>query len=250
MRTAIQAVAAWWLMLAVQSAAALGLGPITVTSHLNQPLRASIPLLGTDIDDVDRLVAFLAEPEQFRKAGLERPFILALLKFDIVSGKAGPERIDVTSVRPIREPVLNFIIELATPEQRVFQQYSVLLDPGPAHLERSNAPGPAEPAMQQAPGSPPFEPPPLREQAASASYGPVGARETLWSIAAAVRPDEQITVQQMMLALLRRNPEAFTNGRMDGLREGATLAVPARDDILKVPPDAAFTQVQRLNQGP
>jgi pilus assembly protein FimV len=250
MRTGIKAAAAGLLMLALQSAAALGLGPITVNSHLNEPLRASIPLLGTDIDDVDRLVAFLAAPEQFRKAGLERPFVLALLKFDIISGNAGPERIDVTSARPIREPVLNFIIELAAPEQRVFQQYSVLLDPGPAHHDRSAAPDPAEPAMQRTPGSPPFEPPPLREQAASASYGPIGPRETLWSIAAAVRPDEQITVQQMMLALVRRNPEAFTDGRMDGLREGTTLAVPSRQDILAVPADEAFAQVQRLNQGP
>src|SRR5690606_11319509 len=60
-------------------------------------------------------------------------------------------------------------------------------------------------------------------------YGPTVATDTLWSIASAVRPDDGVSIQQMMLALVRANPEAFIDGNVNGLRRGVILNIPDRD---------------------
>lgn len=50
--------------------------------------------------------------------------------------------------------------------------------------------------------------------------------DTLWVIADGLRPDSSFSVQQVMLALLRSNPDAFHRGNINGLKAGVTLMVP------------------------
>ncbi len=68
---------------------------------------------------------------------------------------------------------------------------------------------------------------PIRATAATppgGSYGPVRPAETLWSIAAQYRP-AGITMNQMIVALYRANPQAF-GGNMNTLHQGVTLRIP------------------------
>ena len=53
-------------------------------------------------------------------------------------------------------------------------------------------------------------------------YG-VKANDTLWSIAAKVRPNNSVSVPQMMIAMLQNNPEAFTGNNINNLKQGAVL---------------------------
>ena len=69
--------------------------------------------------------------------------------------------------------------------------------------------------------------------------------ETLWDIAKRLRPDSEISMQQMMLALLRANPEAFTGNNINNLRAGATLQIPTRDEILSLDRSAARREASR-----
>lgn len=65
------------------------------------------------------------------------------------------------------------------------------------------------------------------DNAASAGrYGPVRGTETLWSIAEKVRPGKQVSVYQTLLALYRKNPGAFANGRISNIYRGAMLSLP------------------------
>ncbi len=67
--------------------------------------------------------------------------------------------------------------------------------------------------------------------AAAGSYGPVTAIDTMWSLAERLRPDETVSIQRMMLALLKANPDAFTIQNVEALQEGAVLRVPTRAEI-------------------
>lgn len=58
------------------------------------------------------------------------------------------------------------------------------------------------------------------------SYGPVGAGETLWSIATLARPSDDISMQQVMSAIHAANPQAFDGG-YNTLRKGAMLSIPS-----------------------
>ncbi|MDY0022574.1 FimV/HubP family polar landmark protein, partial [Arenimonas caeni] len=69
---------------------------------------------------------------------------------------------------------------------------------------------------------------------ATGSYGPVADGQTLWTIADANRPDPAVTVNQMMLAIQRANPEAFIDDNINQLKRGAVLRIPAGEEALQI----------------
>src|SRR5690606_170186 len=62
----------------------------------------------------------------------------------------------------------------------------------------------------------------------------VAPNDTLWQIAAQNRPDNAVSVQQMMLAIQRANEGAFIDGNINGLRTGEVLRIPGIDEVLAV----------------
>ena len=110
-------------------AGALGLGGIELNSGLNQPLDADIQLsrVGDLIEDEIRIK--LAGYDEFEKAGVERVFFLTGFKFDVQIKPDGSGVIHLSSKKPVKEPFLNFIIEMQWPQGRLLREYTVLLDP-------------------------------------------------------------------------------------------------------------------------
>ena len=56
------------------------------------------------------------------------------------------------------------------------------------------------------------------------------------------------TIEQMMVALLRQNPDAFIHGNVNLLRDGAMLRLPPAEDVLRIPADQAREWVMRQHQ--
>ena len=106
----------------------LGLGEIEVNSALNQKLNADIELLSATPEEADTLIVKLASRKEFSRAGLDRPFLLNDLIFKSVEIN-GSSYIKVSSGSPIREPFLNFLVEIDWPNGRLLREYTVLLDP-------------------------------------------------------------------------------------------------------------------------
>lgn len=138
-----------------------------------------------------------------------------------------------------------------TPEAPVEQAAPV---PMPAPLpQQSAAPAPAraptQPQAQPQPAAPMLAPLPAPEQsspravqtpppvpaAAPASSHTdqyrVGKGDTLYHIARETRPDDQVSVDQMMLALQHTNPDAFYRDNINSLKSGAILRIPTHDAI-------------------
>jgi len=215
------------LFLLVPSAAlALGLGNIQLHSALNEPLNAEIGLLSVDRDEVGRIEAALASLEDFARAGVDRPAVLMFLQFDVVRSADGRPYVQVTSSEPIREPFLNFILEVEWPSGRLLREYTVLLDPPEMLEERAPVTTPPEAARTAAPRTAaPRTSTPSATATKPLRYGPVTADDTLWSIAKNMRPSDDISVQQTMMALLRSNPDAFTGGNINRLKRGYVLRI-------------------------
>jgi pilus assembly protein FimV len=85
-----------------------------------------------------------------------------------------------------------------------------------------------------------------RSAATTGRYGPVGDGETLWSIASRLRSGD-MTVQQMMIALLRYNPEAFAGENVNRLKKGYVLRVPDADRVVEVSAQRALAEVREQN---
>ena len=262
------------LALAHASAAALGLGQIEVKSRIGQPLLAEIPIISSDPAELEELRAGLASPETFARIGLQPPSgIVADLQFVPALDAAGRPVIRVTSVQPVSEPMLTFLVEVDWGQGRLVREYSVLVDTPrtvsapvqppidapvisqPNLIERP--PEPATPVVATpAPGTPPLaadvaEPPrpdnaiaiatplPLPPPPVAAvpgattanEYGPVKAGESLSRIAGRLEVASGFTLDQSMIALLRANPDAFIDGNINQLKQGAVLRVPPSSDI-------------------
>jgi len=165
---------AWFLFLPA-TANALGLGNIKMESALNQPLRAQIELLSATSDDVNELQVQLASREAFLRAGVDRSALLSHIKFNITK-RNSKYYVTLTTQESIREPFLNFLVELNWKNGRMLREYTVLLDPAgsgqasqmaqapettPPESEPAPAPAPVTAAQEPVPApTSPFMPAP------------------------------------------------------------------------------------------
>ena len=109
---------------------ALGLGDIRLQSALNEPLRAEIELLSATPDELDNLKIAMASADTFQRYGLDRPFYLQDILFQIVrSGRADGNVVEIRSATPMAEPFLTFLVEATWSRGRLLREYTVLLDP-------------------------------------------------------------------------------------------------------------------------
>ena len=285
----------------------LGLGEIEVNSALNQKLSADIELLSTTPEDSENIIVRLASRKDFTRAGLDRPYALNDLRFkaEIINGVP---HIKVSSGSPIREPFLNFLVEVDWPNGHLLREYTVLLDPPvfmtqmarasvqqqtrsdsrpssgtiyatptaataapvarapvvrqqvvrqPARAVNSQvkqtqvqaAPVIRQPAQRPAVRQPVQQQ--VIQQQVEAVWNPPVANEyrikkgdTAWRLAEAMRPDQSVSMEQMMVAMLQHNPESFIDGNINGLRRGYVLRVPDYEQITSVSKDSAKALVR------
>ena len=117
------------LLLAAGNSWALGLGQIQVKSKRNQPLVAEIPIISTTPGELAALQARLASPETFRRIGLSPPSGAAAdLQFSLGSDSKGRPVIRVTTLKPVDQGALNFLVEVDWGTGRLVREYSALVD--------------------------------------------------------------------------------------------------------------------------
>ena len=239
------------------TAAALGLGEIELQSALNQPLSANIRLLQADGLASDEILITLATPAEFERAGIDRPALLSELRFVIATDAEGRRVIRVSSREPMREPYLDFLLEVQWPQGKMMREFTLLLDP-PGYVMKQPVTPPAvrtapvvmpaasAPAAAPTPRPTPSEPAPASEGGGLHRVGSAG--NTLWAIAKAVRPSSEVTLQQTMMALRDLNPQAFVDGDINRLKRGALLQVPSLDQIRQRSASAAAQAVAVASQ--
>ncbi|MFN0163692.1 MAG: FimV/HubP family polar landmark protein [Burkholderiales bacterium] len=246
---------------------AAGLGRLNVLSSLGQPLRAEIELSSVTREEAQTLGARLASPEAFRQAGVDYNTALLGVRFAVQRRADGRYFINLSSTNPINEPFVDMLVELNWATGRLVREYTFLLDPaelrGVSPPAAAVAPPPAAPAAVATPIAPPAPPvvaaPPPAPAPAAAAPAPaakpvakpapakpaattgsyeVKRGDTLGKIARQAKPDG-VSLEQVLVALLRSNPDAFVGGNMNRLKSGVILNLPDRDAIAGVAaPDA------------
>lgn len=245
--------------LVLSSAAhAAGLGKLTVLSALGQPLRAEIELTAVSNEEANGLVAKLASPEAFRSANIEFNPALLSLRF-AVEQRNGRQFIRVSSTQPLNEPFVDMLLELSWNNGRLVREYTFLLDPAELRATQSaqvaaNEASPAARPRTEAPAAsavpaaaaPVATERPRRNGGARAEEGAPASRSASAGGAAAraaasyrVRPGDNlsriatelkpadVSLDMMLVALYRANPDAFIGNNMNRLKSGRILSVPA-----------------------
>ncbi|AHG39964.1 peptigoglycan-binding protein LysM [Pseudomonas syringae CC1557] len=205
-------------------ASALGLGEISLHSALNQPLNAEIELLDTGGLSSEDIVARLASPEAFAKAGIERVFFLNDLRFTpVLRGDRGVIR--VVSSKPVTEPYLSFLVQLARPNGDLLHEYTVLLDPAtsPQGLAATRSRNQARSVTSAPESRMPVAPP----AAVQGKHYTVVSGDTLNGIASRLQgPGNKVSASQLADGIRLLNPQAFAGGASSGLKVGQDLLLP------------------------
>ncbi len=228
---------------------AVGLGELTVQSYLNEPFRGEVTLIDVESIEINDLRVELASEDEFQRVGAERVIWLTQLRFE-VREQDTEKRILLTTEAPLREPYLDFVMALRWPQGRLLRDYTALIDLPPTTTmgEDSVTQSPLDDAIRVSDEAP--EPDPLRERSTESMLqttpsleNPAGAspptagsfyvvvqNDTLWRIASSVAPD-RLSVEQVMLEIIRMNPQAFQQQNVNGLKAGYRLALPLTENI-------------------
>jgi len=236
---------------------ALGLGRVTVQSALGEPLRAEIDVPEINAEEAASLRASVASADAFKAAGLEYSAAVTNVQITLQRRPDGRSYLRLSSDRPVSEPFVDLILEARWASGRIVRDYTMLFDPpnlrqaGPAPMPTPTPPmvsrppppaaalppAPAAPAASSSLPPPPAPavrtpaPPPVAAARPASSDGQtvtVKAGDTAGKIAAQTKP-ASVSLDQMLVALLRSNPDAFIGGNINRLRAGAVLEVPGAD---------------------
>lgn len=266
--------------LAGNPAHALGLGRITVQSALGEVLRAEIEVPQITVEEAASLRVGVASAGAFKAAGLEYTAAVVGMQVSLQKRPDGRFFLRLSSPRPVTEPFVDLILEANWASGRVVRDYTMLFDPpnlrqvAPASAQMApptapilsrpaappvastaippyypSSPPPAEAAVRPAPLAKAQSQPPApkvnRVTLAPASSGQkvaVKPGDTAGKIAAQNKP-ASISLDQMLVALLRSNPDAFIGGNINRLKSGAVLDIPAAEEAGAVPASEATSTI-------
>mgnify|MGYP006277817889 FL=1 len=249
-------------------ASALGLGEARVESFLNQQLDVRMRLLDVSAEELDSLTVAPASPRDFERLGLTSGVLSLDLDVEI-DDTVDPPVVRVSSLRPVNDPVIQLVIDARWAGGRVLREYTLFLDPPTVDLAPPPATVTTEPVSEPAP-QPQVDPveraepdrsapsasaeataQPRQTPRAAASggrYGPVASGETLWSIAQRAMPADDVTMDQMMIAIVELNPSAFRDGNINRLLRGAELEIPDAQRARALDAAAAAAAVAAQNR--
>ncbi len=117
-------------------ACAAGLGGINVTSALGQPLKAEITVLDADKTDISNIKATLASADTYKNAGVDYPFNVPKIKFEVEQRANGEPYVKVTTAQPVNEPFVTLLVELNWSSGKLLREYTFLLDPADYKAEQ------------------------------------------------------------------------------------------------------------------
>ncbi len=265
--SALAAAAICFAGLHAPDASALTLGRVSVQSALGEPLRADIDLPQITPAEAESLRATLATPDVFRAQGLEYSPTLTGVNVTLQRRSDGSMALRLSSDRPINDPFVDLVIDASWSAGRIVRSYTMLFDPpslrrpapavtaaaqvtAPPAANAASAARPApapqpQPRAQTAAATAPApaarpQPSAAPRQAASPAPDEVVVRpgDTAGRIASANRP-AGVSLDQMLVAMMRANPEAFIRGNVNRVRAGAVLQLPDEAQAQATPPAEA-----------
>ena len=232
-------------------AQAVALGRITVQSALGEALRAEIDISDLSAEEASSLRIGVAGAEVFKSAGLEYSTAAANLDIKLQKRADGRSFLRLSSNRAVTDPFVDLVLEARWASGRVTRDYTMLFDPpnlrsnsgsivasAPA-LSRETVTGSVLAARPETPAPNPRPPArvataaprpaatliPPAEKIAGVRQVKVMPGDNASRIAIQNKP-VSVSLDQMLAALLRSNPEAFVNGNINLIKSGAVVEIP------------------------
>jgi len=191
---------------------ALTLAGIEVQSNKGEPLRAEISVSSATAEEWGQLAVRVASAERFAQLGLVFTPAVGQLQVELLETTDGNKRIRLLSSQTFSENFVDLLIEAQTPSGKWVKAFTLMLKPAPVKVDAPIKLPEAASAQAQAPQAPTEH---VVQQGESASQ-----IIQKWL-------SEDMSTQQMLVALLKNQPDAFIQGNVNLLRAGAVLKAPS-----------------------
>jgi len=202
---------------------ALNLGHLQINSKQGEPLKARIEVLSATPEELEGLRVRLYGEKDYEALRLSWESSLANTTLKLIEGQDARLFVQIEGQEPVRESFVELFFEMRWNAGQVNRQIGLLLDPlatPPSLTEGANA---DNADIMVSPGD-----------SASKLLEPF--------------MNGEVSMDQMLMALLRNNPKSFINGNVNLLLSGSTLKVPSASTAAALKPLEARSQVQRQNE--
>ncbi len=256
-------------LLASSFAQAAQLGRLEILSAANEPFAAQIQIESIQPEERASLQAKLASPEAFRAARLTMDPNLQSLNFSVQDGSSpGSAVVSIKADKPLPAGFIDALVELTWAGGRVAREYTLTIPvsdtnkPQPSSSLPEIRPPRTAPILTAKPGAgeqfqtpkadparveppkPDVKPSAEKPEVTKAEPQPgegliVNKGDTLSELAIGLVGDG-VTLNQAMAALYEANRDAFINGSVHLIREGARIQVPNRSALRAKSPNEAL----------
>ena len=233
------------------NAQALSLGRMQVQSFLGESLRAELELRDVSEADAKSFKAEVSPAATFKALGLEYQSAYTELAFNLQLLPEGRALLKISGSRPVAVNFIELVFDFSWASGRTTRDFTLLIMPpatpgpvAPVAPAVQEAPAPAAapaaaaqmPAAVPAPATPaPAVQAPKPAAAKGGSRLTVKAGDTASELAVQAK-SVNVSLDQMLLAMLRSNPEAFVANNVNRLLAGAELSVPTPDQAQALDP--------------
>ena len=251
---------------------ALSLGKITTKSFMGERLLVEIDIPDINATEASSLQANVGGIDTFQAAGIEYNPSLAGATVTLEKRPDGKQYFKVSSTAPVNDPFINLVIVANWASGRIVRDYSILLDPpealktaativtapsmsansssnnnnkaaaptptpSPSTSSNNNTKAENTKASMTAKAETSKKEPKTSDAGKTANNSDgqltVEKGQTAGKIAASIK-DANISLDQMLIALLKANPNAFINGNVNLIKSGAVLSIPTAEDASAV----------------
>jgi FimV-like protein len=215
------------------SAQALTLNRPIVQSKQGEALRAEIDISEITIAEQIELQASIASQEIYKAAKIEQPMANGQpldIQVQLLRRDHGWPYLKITSKQPVSGNAVDLLIDIRWATGRLLRDLSLSLDESKTTAKPISMPAVA--------GSTPSAPAPIDgTQQINVKRG-----DTASGLAAGKTP-EGVSLEQMLLALLRNNPDAFVESNVNRMKEGALLTLPTEQEAKAVSREEARREI-------
>ncbi|MDB2618904.1 hypothetical protein N9Y18_01495 [Litoricolaceae bacterium] len=210
-------------------------------SQLGEPLEVRLEVTNLANDTATQLFPLLASESAFAERGIQRPDYLSELTYaiDATDGRVG---LVIRTATAWMQPDLSTLIEVFTPKGPIFIPVSVqIVEKALTAAVTVETQAKATSVPESPPASETTEPvAPLSENRDETDQENLVSVDetrpqtllvrngsTLWRLAERVQP-QNVTIEQVMMALYDENPGAFEYNNVNALAKGKTLVIPSQ----------------------
>jgi FimV-like protein len=214
---AVHAIAATLLavscVLGSHSANAVSLSRPQIQSEVGQALRVQIDLSDISSEESADLQASFAEPANYKASGITINPALEEAKLTLVSRADGSYFILIQGTKPVADPFIDLLINLKWATGSVLRDIGLLLESPKTEQQMSANQNPVMPSRIEL---------------------TVKAGDTAGKIALQNMDRTQLSLDQMLVALIKTNPTAFINHNVNLIKAGAKLSIPSAQEAAQI----------------